>query len=81
MHAREELGVDPDALPSPWTAASSSFMAFSLGAVVPLFPYLVGARSLLVALILSGRGAVRVRCVGGPVHPAPLVVQRICGSW
>jgi VIT1/CCC1 family predicted Fe2+/Mn2+ transporter len=56
VHAREELGVDPDALPSPWTAATSSFLAFGLGAFVPLLPYLAGARSLLLALVLAGLG-------------------------
>ena len=54
VHAREELGVDPDDLPSPWVAAGSSFVAFSLGALVPLLPYLFGARSLVLAVILAG---------------------------
>jgi VIT1/CCC1 family predicted Fe2+/Mn2+ transporter len=54
IHAREELGVDPDDLPSPWTAASSSFAAFALGALVPLLPYLLGATSLGWALALAG---------------------------
>ncbi len=53
-HAREELGVDPDDLPSPWTAAGSSFASFGLGAMVPLLPYLLGSTSLLVAVLLSG---------------------------
>ncbi|MCW2606579.1 MAG: hypothetical protein JWO60_1272 [Frankiales bacterium] len=54
VHAREELGVDPDDLPSPWTAAGSSFTAFSLGALVPVLPYLLGLSSLLVAVLLAG---------------------------
>jgi VIT1/CCC1 family predicted Fe2+/Mn2+ transporter len=54
VHAREELGVDPDDLPSPWVAAGSSFVAFCLGAVVPLLPYLFGARSLALAVALAG---------------------------
>jgi VIT1/CCC1 family predicted Fe2+/Mn2+ transporter len=54
VHAREELGVDPDDLPSPWVAAGSSFVAFSIGALVPLLPYLLGARSLLLAVVLAG---------------------------
>lgn len=53
VHAREELGVDPDDLPSPWTAAGSSFGAFTAGAAVPLLPYLLGADSLLVAVVLA----------------------------
>jgi VIT1/CCC1 family predicted Fe2+/Mn2+ transporter len=56
VHAREELGVDPDSLPSPWTAAWSSFFAFSIGALIPLLPYLVGAKSLLIALVLAAGG-------------------------
>jgi VIT1/CCC1 family predicted Fe2+/Mn2+ transporter len=54
VHAREELGVDPDDLPSPWTAAGSSFAAFALGAAVPLIPYLLGATTMLVAVVLGG---------------------------
>ena len=41
VHAQEELGVDPDDAPSPWTAAVSSFVCFSVGALVPLLPYLL----------------------------------------
>jgi VIT1/CCC1 family predicted Fe2+/Mn2+ transporter len=54
IHAREELGVDPDDLPSPWVAAGSSFAAFCVGAVVPLLPYLLGAQSLVLAVVLAG---------------------------
>jgi len=56
VHAREELGVDPDDLPSPWTAAFSSFLAFSIGALLPVLPYLLGATSLTLALGLAGVG-------------------------
>jgi len=53
VHAREELGVDPDDLPSPWTAAGSSFAAFTAGALVPVLPYVLGAESLTVAVLLA----------------------------
>ncbi len=53
VHAREELGVDPDDLPSPWTAAGSSFLAFTAGAAVPLVPYLLGGTALLLPLVLA----------------------------
>ena len=53
VHAREELGVDPDDLPSPWTAAGSSFAAFTIGALVPVLPYVLGADSLLVSVLLA----------------------------
>ncbi len=53
VHAREELGVDPDNLPSPVVAAVSSFISFAVGAAIPIAPYLLGAETLLPALIVS----------------------------
>jgi VIT1/CCC1 family predicted Fe2+/Mn2+ transporter len=41
--AREELGLDPARLGSPWVAAISSFVAFAIGAVIPVIPFLVGS--------------------------------------
>ena len=61
LHVREELGVDHNDLPSPWTAAGASFSAFTLGAIIPLAPYLFGAHALWIALVLSAIGAL----VGG----------------
>ncbi len=40
--AREELGLNPDELGSPWGAAASSFISFCVGAVLPLIPFLLG---------------------------------------
>lgn len=40
-HTREELGIDPSATGSPWTAALSSFLFFSVGAFIPLLPWIV----------------------------------------
>jgi vacuolar iron transporter family protein len=56
VHAREELGVDPDDLPSPWIAAGSSFAAFAIGALLPLLPFMFGATSLTLSLVVSGLG-------------------------
>ena len=53
VHAREELGVDPDDLPSPWLAAGSSFGAFTAGALVPVLPYALGSTSLLLPVLLA----------------------------
>ncbi len=53
VHAREELGIDPDDLPSPWVAAGSSFAAFVVGAAVPLLPYALGATTLLLTVVLA----------------------------
>lgn len=38
---REELGLDPDQLGSPWGAAGGSFVAFGIGAIVPVIPYVL----------------------------------------
>jgi VIT1/CCC1 family predicted Fe2+/Mn2+ transporter len=54
--AREELGLNPDDLGSPWGAALSSFAAFSFGALVPLSAFLLpieGGR-IAIACALSG---------------------------
>jgi VIT1/CCC1 family predicted Fe2+/Mn2+ transporter len=62
--AREELGLNPDDLGSPWGAAIASFVSFATGAVVPLLPFLfasgahtVQAAALLSALVLFAVGA------------------------
>jgi vacuolar iron transporter family protein len=53
VHAREEFGADPDNLPSPLVAAGSSFVSFAIGAALPLLPFLLGAKSLLPAMVIS----------------------------
>lgn len=57
-HAREELGLDPKELGSPWGAAGSSFVTFAVGAVLPLVPYVVGSGSAAFwsALVIGGTG-------------------------
>jgi VIT1/CCC1 family predicted Fe2+/Mn2+ transporter len=56
--AREELGIDPEQLGSPWQAALFSFFAFVLGGLVPLTPYLLNAQRhpLLVCVVMSTIG-------------------------
>jgi VIT1/CCC1 family predicted Fe2+/Mn2+ transporter len=53
VHTREELGVDPDNLPSPLVAAASSFVSFAVGAALPVLPYLLGAGTILPSLVIS----------------------------
>jgi VIT1/CCC1 family predicted Fe2+/Mn2+ transporter len=52
---REELGLAPGDLGSPWVAAGSSFASFAVGALVPVIPFLAGSgtAALLVAIGLS----------------------------
>ena len=56
VHAQEELGVVPDELPNPWIAAVTSFVCFSIGAVIPLLTYLLGFDDLWLALGVGGIG-------------------------
>lgn len=56
VHAMLELGVDPKQLASPFVAAGSSFVAFAIGAFIPLLPYLLGATVLWPALVLASLG-------------------------
>ena len=54
-HARLELGVDPQAPGSAWQAAIMSFLSFSVGAILPLFPWLFGAGSgAVIASVIIG---------------------------
>ena len=57
VHVREELGVDHEELPSPYTAAGASLITFAIGAVIPLAPYLAGINSLPLALGLAALAA------------------------
>ncbi len=71
MHAKEELGVTLDELPSPLLAAVSSLLSFAVGALIPVFPYLLGAQTLWPAILVSllglfGTGAIVTRLTSRP---------------
>jgi VIT1/CCC1 family predicted Fe2+/Mn2+ transporter len=61
-HAREELGIDPGELGSPWRASASSFLSFTFGAFIPLVPWLVsrGSGAVIASVILSAVAALLV---------------------
>ena len=54
--AREELGLNPDDLGSPWGAALSSFFSFAVGAAIPLAPFFFGAGPLSLASAITATG-------------------------
>jgi vacuolar iron transporter family protein len=56
LMARQELGLDPDELGSPYGAAGSSFASFAVGALIPLLPFVLLAfgAALVVSVVLSG---------------------------
>lgn len=54
-HARLELGIDPDEPGNPVKAAVFSFLAFTVGAILPLIPWFVtSGTAALVGSILIG---------------------------
>ena len=83
VHALEELGISPNALGSPLTASSSSFVAFSVGALVPLLPWFVGggAAAIACSLVLATIAAVAVgyAIARTTTRRAPIAIVRQLG--
>ncbi|MEV4683800.1 VIT1/CCC1 transporter family protein [Streptomyces kurssanovii] len=84
-HARVELGIDPDELTNPWHAASASFLAFTVGALLPLLAIVlppasvrlyVTVLSVLTALALTGWWSARL----GAAAAGPAVLRNMCGG-
>jgi len=73
VHTREELGVDSDDLPSPILAGVASLIAFSLGALIPLLPYLVGLNVLAATLIVTAVALVTGGVVVGRLTGRPML--------
>jgi len=63
VHAREELGVDPDELGSPWSAAGLSLVCFLVGALLPVIPWFVGSGTS-AELASIGIGVIAAAIVG-----------------
>lgn len=79
---REELGLDPDDLGSPWGAAWTSFVAFSLGAVLVVLPYIFTGGTVafvaavaLALLALGSVGGLMARLNGRP--PAKGIARQL----
>ncbi|MBM9622347.1 VIT family protein [Streptomyces zhihengii] len=84
-HARVELGIDPDELTNPWHAAGASFLAFTVGALLPLLAIVLppaGARlyvtvlSVLAALAVTGWWSARL----GAAPPRPAILRNTGGG-
>ncbi|MBO0731210.1 MAG: VIT1/CCC1 transporter family protein [Acidimicrobiaceae bacterium] len=65
-HARLELGIDPDDKGSAVQASVTSFVAFALGAVLPLFPwfFIGGTLAVVLSIVI---GAVAALSLGGTI--------------
>lgn len=62
--AREELGLNPASLGSPWGAAAASFLAFAGGAFLPLVPILVGVLPARILSFTAGLTLIALFAVG-----------------
>jgi vacuolar iron transporter family protein len=71
LHVVAEIGLNPDEKPSPRVAAVSSFLTFSVGAVIPLLPYLFGLSLLWVALVFGGVGLALAGGLSSRFTPRP----------
>nr|CEL18291.1 hypothetical protein [Kibdelosporangium sp. MJ126-NF4] len=84
-HAEAELRIDPADLTSPWQAALASFVAFTVGSLLPLLAFLVPTGDFRVsltvlvavlALALTGSGSARLG--GAPRLPA--IARNVAGG-
>ncbi len=71
LHIVAELWLNPDEKPSPRVAAISSLLTFSIGAVFPLLPYLLGMPVLWLALASGGIGLVVAGALSSRFTPRP----------
>lgn len=84
-HADAELNLDPDELTNPWEAALASFLAFTVGAALPLLAILLPGptwrvpitfAAVLIALMITG--SVSARLGDAPVGRA--VLRNVAGG-
>jgi VIT1/CCC1 family predicted Fe2+/Mn2+ transporter len=74
VHARNELGVDPDEMPSPYWAAGLSLVCFLFGAILPIVPWFLaegtaaGVASVSIGVVAAaGVGALIGRFAERPL--------------
>src|SRR3954454_17476600 len=77
LHIVAEIGLSPQDKPSPRTAAVSSLLTFSVGAVFPLLPYLVGISLLWAALLSGGVGLFVAGAISARFTPRPWWYARL----
>jgi VIT1/CCC1 family predicted Fe2+/Mn2+ transporter len=85
VHARAELGIDPEAMTNPWAAAVASLLAFTLGGLVPIVPVVIARPDLaiwisgiavVIALALTGGIAARL----GRMPAVPSIARNVIGG-
>ncbi|WP_354531009.1 VIT1/CCC1 transporter family protein [Nakamurella sp. UYEF19] len=73
FHTRDELGLDAEDLPSAVLAGGASLVAFSIGALLPLIPYLLGFPGLLASMIITAVALVAGGTFVGRLTGRPLI--------
>lgn len=73
LHTRDELGLDSDDLPSALLAGGASLVAFSIGALLPLIPYVFGFPDLLVSMLITAAALVGGGMFVGRLTGRPMV--------
>jgi VIT1/CCC1 family predicted Fe2+/Mn2+ transporter len=85
VHARAELGIDPDNITNPWAAAGSSMVSFIFGGLVPLLAMVLSPRSIeiwvagvavLMASMLTGHISAKL----GRIPVLPSIVRNVVGG-
>jgi VIT1/CCC1 family predicted Fe2+/Mn2+ transporter len=80
VHAREEFGVDPYDLPSPWRAAVLSLVCFLVGALAPVVPWFFdvsGTAPKMTSLVIGAVAAAVVGALLGRLSERPLAPAMI----
>jgi len=84
-HARLEIGIDPEAVSNPWTAALASMAAFTVGGLIPLLATVLvpGATSILIAgvavlLALTMTGWISAQL--GGARRLPAIARNVVGG-
>ena len=84
-HAEAELGIDPNELTSPWLAAASSAVSFTIGSILPLLAIMLAPSDIKIAVTVAAVAAALVltgylsaRAGGTPRLPA--VLRNVAGG-
>ena len=85
VHARAELGIDPDNVTNPWAASLASMLSFLIGGAIPVAALLLSPRAIeiwlagaavLVAMALTGFVSARL----GRTPVARSVLRNVVGG-
>ena len=85
VHARAELGIDPENVTNPWAAAAASMISFVIGGAVPMAAVLLSPQAMeisavgaavVIAMALTGYVSARL----GRIPLLPSIIRNIAGG-